>query len=311
MSVTSKKKEKETEKKEADLKDINIQITSISQNINKLYDERQSLNLMSIAMNNNLDDIQGLPKEQQDILIQVQERQKKANELRKLRDEINSKIILPEQAILENLYLYYYKLTGEETELRYPSLKKETEMFSRFFELQKMFTRKLKSTEYHLEFQELIKEQLSTVEKLNEMRKKTGKEKLQISSKNKNHNSPVGYKIFKINKKIAVNKRKVNELKKKKSKLEIALGKKSHNKRRYKVPDLSSIQEKISGGGSISLNDLSTLLKHGKGIDKIENKQTKSKNKDKHSRNGPRTRIQTNRGRRRAGPRDSSLKNDR
>lgn len=311
MSTTSVKKEKEKEKKEIELKELNIQITKVLQDINELYDERQSLNLMSIAMNNDLVNIQGLPKEQQDILIQVQERQKKANEFRKLRDEINSKVILPEQAILENLYLYYYKLTGEENDLRYPSLKKETEMFSRFLELQQMFIQKLKSTEYHLEFQKVMKEQLSTVELLNEMRKKSGKEKLQISSKNRNNNSPVGYKIFKINKKIASNKRKLDILRKKKSKLEKELGKKSSYKKRYKVPDLSSIQEKISEGTSISLNDLSTLLKHGKGIKTIEKNVIKSKNIEKQTRTNSRRKVQTNRGRRRAGPRDSSLKNER
>ncbi|MBJ24377.1 MAG: hypothetical protein CMB64_06880 [Euryarchaeota archaeon] len=311
MSTTSTKKQKNKEKIESEYKELNVQITKISQNVNRLYDERQSLNLMSLAMNNNLENIQGLPKDQQEILVEVQERQKKANELRELRDKINSDIILPEQAILENLYLYYYRLTGEENDLRYPSLKKEAEMFSRFLELQQMFTLKLKSTEYHQEYQQLMKEQLSTIEKLNEIRKKSGKEKLQVSSKNKNNNSPVGYKIFKINKKISTNKRKLNELRKKKSKLEFSLGKRTSNKRKYKVPDLSSIQDKISEGSSISLNDLSTLLKHGKGIENLEKSNQKSKNSEKQVKNIPRRKVQTSRGRRRAGPRDSSLKNDR
>jgi len=143
----------ETEKKDTKLSDLNVSITKISQNISKLYDERKSLNLMSLAMSNDLDNIKGLPEEQQKILIEVQERQKEANKLRKMRDEINSNIILPEQAILENLYLYYYRLTGEESDLRYPTLKKESEMFSRFLELQQMFTQKIKSTQYHNQFQ--------------------------------------------------------------------------------------------------------------------------------------------------------------
>ena len=69
----------ETGKKDTKLSDLNVSITKISQNINKLYDERKSLNLMSLAMNNDLDNIKGLPEEQQKILIEVQERQKEAN----------------------------------------------------------------------------------------------------------------------------------------------------------------------------------------------------------------------------------------
>ena len=300
----------ETEKKDTKLSDLNVSITKISQNISKLYDERKSLNLMSLAMSNDLDNIKGLPEEQQKILIEVQERQKEANKLRKMRDEINSNIILPEQAILENLYLYYYRLTGEESDLRYPTLKKESEMFSRFLELQQMFTQKIKSTQYHNQFQELMSEQLSTIDKLNEIRKKSGNSKISISNKIDNK-SPIGFKIFKINKKIASNKRKIEQLKKQKSALESKLGIKGRRKKKYKVPDLSSIQERISEGGSLSLDDLGALLKHGKGIEEIEKTVQKSKNAKKQVKNSPKRRIQTSRGRRRAGPRDTSLKNDR
>ena len=55
----------ETEKKDTKLSDLNVSITKISQNISKLYDERKSLNLMSLAMSNDLDNIKGLPEEQQ------------------------------------------------------------------------------------------------------------------------------------------------------------------------------------------------------------------------------------------------------
>ena len=133
-------------------------------------------------MTNDLENIQGLPEEQQNILLEVQNRQKEANKLREMRDEINSNIILPEQAILENLYLYYYRLTGEEADLRYPTLKKETVLFSRFMELQQMFSQKIKSTDYHNQYQELMNEQLSTIDKLNDIRKKSGNKKLVISN---------------------------------------------------------------------------------------------------------------------------------
>ena len=74
---------------------------------------------------------------------------------------------------------------------------------------------------------------------------------------------------------------------------------------------MSSIQERISEGGSLSLDDLGALLKHGKGIEEIEKTVQKSKNAKKQVKNSPKRRIQTSRGRRRAGPRDTSLKNDR
>ena len=77
------------------------------------------------------------------------------------------------------------------------------------------------------------------------------------------------------------------------------------------MPDLSSIQERISEGGSMSLDDLGALLKHGKGIQDIEKTIPKSKNSEKRTKATPRKRVETSRGRRRAGPRDTSLKNDR
>ena len=305
-----KKESKDTGKMDSKLSDLNISITNISQEINKLYDERKSLNLMSLAMSNDLENIKGLPEEQQKILVEVQKRQEEANELRRMRDEINSNIILPEQAILENLYLYYYRLTGEESDLRYPSLKKEAEMFSRFLELQKMFIQKVKSTEYHIAFQGLMNEQFSTIDELNKIRKKSGKSEINVSKKIDSKN-PIGFKIFKINKKIASNKRKMNQLKKERSTLESKLGRKGHRKKKYNVPNLSSIQDRISEGGSISLDDLGALLKHGKGIQEIEETVQKSKNAKKQIKNAPKRRIQTSRGRRRAGPRDTSLKQDR
>lgn len=311
MSENQKKNTPDKKKLESRLSDLKVSITKISQNVSKLYDERQSLNLMSFAMNDNLEKIQGLTEEQEKILIEVQNRQKEANKLREMRDKINTDIILPEQAILENLYLYYYRLTGEESDLRYPSLKKEAEMFSRFMELQQMFTQKLKSTEYHNEYQVLMDTQLSTIEKLNDIRKKSGNTKLVISRDNRDNKSPVGFKIYKINKKIASNKHKLNQLKKEKTKIESTLGKKSQRKKNYNMPDLSSIQEKISEGGSVTLDDLGAFLKHGKGIQEIENVVAKSKNIEKQVKSVPRKRVQTSRGRRRAGPRDSSLKNDR
>ena len=312
--MSSKKNNKNSpdkEKLESKLSNLNVSISNISQEIKKLKDERQSLNLMSFAMTNDLENIQGLPEEQQNILIEVQNRQKEANKLREMRDVINSNIILPEQAILENLYLYYYRLTGEETDLKYPSLKKETVLFSRFMELQQMFSQKIKSTEYHIQYQELMNEQLSTIDKLNEIRKKSGNKKLVISKENRDNKSPVGFKIFKINKKIAAHKKKLHYFRKERSKTESSLGRKGTRKKKYNIPDLSSIQERISEGGSLSLDDLGALLKHGKGIQEIEKTIPKSKNSEKRTKSAPRKRVQTSRGRRRAGPRDTSLKNDR
>jgi len=311
MSSKNEKKNPDKEKLEAKLSELNVSISNISQEIRKLKDERQSLNLMSFAMTNDLENIQGLPEEQQNILLEVQNRQKEANKLREMRDKINSNIILPEQAILENLYLYYYRLTGEEADLRYPTLKKETVLFARFMELQQMFSQKIKSTDYHNQYQELMNEQLSTIDKLNEIRKKSGNKKLVISKGNRDSKSPVGFKIYKINKKIASNSNKLNHLRKEKGKIESSLGRKGSRRKKYNMPDLSSIQERISEGGSLSLDDLGALLKHGKGIQDIEKSIPKSKNTEKKSKAIQRKRVQTSRGRRRAGPRDTTLKNDR
>ncbi len=298
-------------KLEKKLSDLNVLINKISQTVNKLYDERQSLNLMSLAMTNDLENIEGLPEEQKNILLEVKNRQIEADGLRKKRDRINSQIILPEQAILENMYMYYFRLTGEENDLRYPSLKKEIEMFSRFMELQSMFIQKLESTRCHNEYQLIMETQLATIEKLNKMRRDSGKTKLTLSKKMKENKSPVGFKIYNINRKISSNKTKLFNLKKKKSKLESLLGKKKYRKKKYNIPDLSNLQEKISEGGSFSLDDLGTLLKHGKGIQEIEKSSQKIKNNEKEIKKQPRKRVQTSRGRRRGGPRDSSLRTDR
>ena len=77
------------------------------------------------------------------------------------------------------------------------------------------------------------------------------------------------------------------------------------------VDDRPEVQERISEGGSLSLDDLGALLKHGKGIQDLEKSIPKPKNSEKKTKTIPRKRVQTSRGRRRAGPRDSALKNDR
>ena len=92
--MSSKNKDSpDKEKLEAKLSELNVTISNISQEIRKLKDERQSLNLMSFAMTNDLENIQGLPEEQQNILLEVQSRQKEANKLREMRDEIYTYII--------------------------------------------------------------------------------------------------------------------------------------------------------------------------------------------------------------------------
>ena len=99
MSSKNEKKTPDKEKLEAKLSEVNVSISKISQEIRKLKDERQSLNLMSFAMTNDLENIQGLPEEQKNILLEVQNRQKEANKVREMRDKINSNIILPQQFV--------------------------------------------------------------------------------------------------------------------------------------------------------------------------------------------------------------------
>jgi uncharacterized coiled-coil DUF342 family protein len=86
--------------------------------------------------------------------------------LRKRRDEINSKVVLPTIAIEEEVSKVYEKLTGEARGFRYPSLAEEKRLFSYFLELQSMYVLALESTECHQKFQLLAKEQRAAVKLL-------------------------------------------------------------------------------------------------------------------------------------------------
>ena len=290
------------------LGELRSEQAGLNQEIQALHDERQSLRLMSSVLMGGREQLDQLPEAQRKALQELRERQSEIDALRAGRDEINRNVVLPEQAILENLYMYYFRLTGEEPELRYPSLKKEIEMFRRFHELQAMYFRKVEGTVLHNRYQALLKEHLSSIEQLEVTLQKGDSAKLLRNIDLKKVSGPLEFKLKKLGSRLYRRQQVMRKVKRERGHIESFLGKGRGSRGRYKVPDLSQVQKKISQGESLSLDDLGALLRGG-GLDKLVSAGADDA-RQKVARPGAtgRSQVKTSRGKRRGGPRSPDHK---
>jgi hypothetical protein len=148
------------------LAETSAQLVEIETRIEALEDERKSNIRISRALRGLIEETSELRNEHRNIVRSLRPRSQKMDALQNERNEINSRIGIPLYRIKELIVEVYNHLTGEVDFFEVPSLRREEEQFSWFFELQEMHAAALRADSAHKEFIELVREQKKAVKEL-------------------------------------------------------------------------------------------------------------------------------------------------
>ena len=127
--------------------------------------ERKNAIEMSKALRKNSE----LSKEESELANTLKPRRDKIEQVKKLRDTVNNNYI-PVHWIEDEMNKVYKRLTEDIDLMRIPSLEKEKDLFSWFFELQSMHQHSKKTRELHNQFVTLLDEQKTTLSKLDNVK---------------------------------------------------------------------------------------------------------------------------------------------
>ncbi|MBT60504.1 MAG: hypothetical protein CMA63_02980 [Euryarchaeota archaeon] len=142
------------------------QLADLEERISVLEEERHNNIRISRALRGLIEETSDLRNEHRTIVRSLRPRSQKMDALQNERNEINSKIGIPLYRIRELIVEVYKNLVGEVDFFEVPSLQREEEQFSWFFELQEMHKAALRADAAHKEFIELVREQKKAVKEL-------------------------------------------------------------------------------------------------------------------------------------------------
>ena len=267
------------------LGDLQSELSVLESEIEIRNNERKNAIEMSKALRKNAD----LQREENKIANTLKPRREKIEQLKKQRDEVNNNYI-PVHWIENELSKVFKRLTEDVDLMRTPSLQKEVELFSWFFELQSMHEHSKKTREFHNEFKKLLREQKNALFELENV-KESGTEvnlfgdfanfddlahKLLLEL-NPMHNEKRKLKreIGRLEAWIRISGKKGGQ----KPRNNNRTNKKNYNKRRNNV-NVAEVKSRAASGGALSLSDLDALLNSG-GISSISNPQQNDNNKRK------------------------------
>lgn len=217
----------------------------------------------------------GFSKERNALLSEFRKIREKAKKVKSERDEINENVPPPLEIIEQRIVETHRRLATIPHDLsKMPNRDHEIKLFSFFFELTAMYSRKLIGNQLHQKYIELLRnqeEKLKRLDKLNDERKSVAegaREEVQDQQANPKE-------IRKLNERIAAMLETLNlhgsELKKNKRELgrleAYARVRKKSNKGarggRKIGPRLDEVKARASSGKSLSLEDMNALLNSG------------------------------------------------
>ena len=302
------------------LKENLTQHSEMEERLKALQSERQNNIKISQALRGHMEETSGLRKEPRSLVRSLRPRSQKMELLQKQRDEYNQKIGLSTHRIREELVKVYANLTEDIDFFRVPSLQREEDQFSWFFELQAMHAVAHKADETHQEFISLVEEQKTAVKDLKITENKQSEVFADLV-----RSEPILADIrsdfsearqfdqnaHKLNKVIQKRRKELRGLRREKGRLEawirVSSRKNTHQhsksrggkrerkpksgqgnwKPRFNGPKPEEVQNRAATGGSLSLTDLDVLLNSG-GLASV----TKSKPNPKSARRAERKKKQ-------------------
>jgi len=279
------------------LKETESQHSDLEIRIEALHQERKNNIQISQALRGHFEETSGLRKEHRTLVRSLRPRSEKMDLLQKQRDQYNQQIGIPLYRIRELLVEVYDNLTGDIDFFHVPSLQREEEQFSWFFELHAMHAVALKADAAHKEFIELVREQKKAVKDLKITEKKQTEVHAELVK-----SEPILANIttefsqarqfdqnaHSLNKVIQQRRKELRHLRREKGRLEAWIrvsirkdsARNSHSKGdrkgrkkgksgqanwapRRDGPKPEEVQQRAATGGTLSLSDLDVLLNSG------------------------------------------------
>ena len=277
------------------------QLNEVESKIKVRKSERNNAIEMSKAIRKNAE----LKNEENKLGNSLKPRRDKIEKVKKERDSVNNNYI-PVHWIEDEMMKVFYRLTEDVDQMSAPSLKKEKELFSWFFELQSMHQHSKKTRELHNQFIKLLDEQKDTLDELDLVKKSSNelfgnyenfddlahKLLLELNSIH-NEKRTLRREIGRLEAWLRICDRKKRDKKKSNYRKQ-----NNRNKSKTKISvNIEEVKSRASSGESISLSDLGALLNSG-GFSSIQNVgKEKSERKKKKKMNNNFTASRGKRGR--------------
>ena len=228
-----------------------------------------------------LESSRGFGKERDTLLNEFRKIRNQANNIKSERDEINENVPPPLEIIEQRMLETHRRLTTIPHDLsKMPNRDHEAKLFSFFFELKAMHTRKVKGNQLHQKYIELLRnqeEKLKQLDKLSEQRKSAAEEaREEVSDQQANPKE-----IRKLNERIAAmletiktHRSELKKMRREIGRLEayVRVRKKSTKSSRggKKIgPRLDEVKARASSGKSLSIEDMNALLNSGNLLDTL------------------------------------------
>ena len=284
-------------------------ISELEQRIEALNQERQNNIDISQALRGIFEETSDLRKEHRDIVRTLKPRSQRIDELTQQRDAINKRIGIPLYRIKEMLVDVHQTLTGDVDMFQVPSLQREEQQFSWFFELQAMHTAALEAGSAHNELTSLLKEQKKAVKELKISEKKQSEVKGEILKSEPlladiradfSEAKQFDKNVKSLQKVIQERRKELRRERREKGRLDAWVrissnpggntkrnngrkkkGQKSGQadwKPHFNKPKPEDVKQRAASGNSLSLVDIDVLLKSG-GVSSIQNSNPSKKSK--------------------------------
>tara|TARA_B100001029_G_scaffold14885_1_gene10008 strand:- start:1784 stop:2797 length:1014 start_codon:yes stop_codon:yes gene_type:complete len=217
----------------------------------------------------------GFSKERSVLLNEFRKIREEAKKIKTERDGINENVPPPLEIIEQRMVETYRRLALIPSDFsKMPNREHEVKLFSFFFELKAMHSRKLMGNQLHQNYIELLRsqeEKLKQLDKLNEEKKSVAeeaREEVQDQQANPKEIRKLNERIAKMLETINSNRSELKKMKREIGRLEayVRVRKKSHKGARggRKIgPRLDEVKARASSGKSLSIEEMSALLNSG------------------------------------------------
>lgn len=263
-------------------KGLRASISATEQGLDAIQAERAALITLVQSLREIQENARGMSKERNKLLGQFRSIRGKADNLRTERDAINEAVPPPLEIIERRLKQTYRRLSVTPNELtRMPNHHHEIQLFSFFFELQSMYKQKSRGNDLHRQYVQLLRNQEEKLKELDKLNENKNVEEESDDSETESKANPK--EIKRINNEIGEMLENIRSQRSdlKTSRMEagrleacLRIRKKAtrHSSRRI-GPRIDEVKQRASSGGTLSIEDLSALLKEG-GLDSLSDEKS-------------------------------------
>tara|TARA_Y100000590_G_scaffold138713_1_gene158878 strand:- start:342 stop:1319 length:978 start_codon:yes stop_codon:yes gene_type:complete len=266
--------------------DLERGLRSVERQHSDLRSDRRDQVSLVRSMRTAFEEMEQVSGARRSLLGEFHNVKKAADDARKGRDEVNTRIPPPIEVLGEWLSDTHNRLTTLDNDLTtVPTLARELDSFSRFFELQVAISIKAESETYHKEFVKQIKRLREITTKLDSTKRpETKSEEVESGDAD---NAPAGIsrtEIRKVSRRISKIDKQLDNLTSERKQIRVSLGRirayqKATNRGERPIK-LSDIKERAQTGGTLEASELETLLGSSKLSELTETKSQAESGKD-------------------------------